>query len=107
NWIDAQHHCRQNYTDLAIIITSNESLRIYDVRGDAPYWSMSWIGLYRTAPGSDTWMWTNKESTKVLNWGINQPDNSGGNENCGVLYAGGWNDIDCSFKLPVICYRNL
>lgn len=44
-------------------------------------------------------------STGFARWAsLQQPDNAGGNENCGSIHRnGGLNDIPCPWKLPFFC----
>ncbi|CAC5377527.1 unnamed protein product [Mytilus coruscus] len=36
-------------------------------------------------------------------WLTGEPNGIHSNENCGETYGTGWNDLDCTIKLPVVC----
>ncbi len=52
-WIDAQKHCRDHYTDLAIIRSQEDNDQITQLIYNLG--AYVWIGLYR-----DTWKWSDQ-----------------------------------------------
>ncbi|KAF4111701.1 hypothetical protein G5714_008732 [Onychostoma macrolepis] len=52
-WIDAQKHCRDHYTDLAIIRSREDNDKI--IKLIYSFGGFVWIGLYR-----DTWKWSDQ-----------------------------------------------
>jgi len=60
----------------------------------------SWIGAYQDESGgepADGWAWVTGEPWGFTSWGAGEPNNAGGNEECGHWWApdGAWNDINC------------
>ena len=63
----------------------------------------AWIGFTDTTT-EGTFAWSNPESKKYTNWNNNEPNDSGGNEDCAALHKSGvWNDISCSQERTFIC----
>jgi hypothetical protein len=64
----------------------------------------AWLGGFQGV-GEGTWFWSTGERFDYTNWGPNQPDDAGGNEDCAQLVAATdtWNDRDCTARLPAIC----
>ena len=63
-----------------------------------------WIGAQRKSPESETWVWTDGETmTDMSHWNSGEPNNSGGVENCAMIYRNGlWNDYPEDSELPFI-----
>ncbi|XP_047661996.1 C-type mannose receptor 2-like [Tachysurus fulvidraco] len=71
-WYEAQHYCRQRYTDLVSIRDQqhNEEVMIKGLNSSTPFW----IGLL-----CDDWQWVDGGISAYRNWESNQPlpqDNS-------------------------------
>ncbi|XP_053336305.1 putative C-type lectin domain family 20 member A isoform X2 [Clarias gariepinus] len=96
-WIDARAYCRQHHTDLAISFSSSDNSIIGQVSGIYD----PWIGLYR-----DTWKWSDGTNATNLPWIPGQPDNSGGVENCAVVYNDLLNDVSCTSLYGFFCHTN-
>ena len=50
--------------------------------------------------------WTSGINSSYSNWNVGEPNNSGGNEDCGQLnrFSGGtWNDEPCTLSLQFVC----
>lgn len=107
-WAEAQHYCRENYTDLAAIDNMEDMKRLLDVNHDG-YEGKAWIGLHQTAVSS--WKWSlavegfyGLEETNFTKWGKKQPDNS--YENCADMTKNGqWFDKTCHTKHTFVCYN--
>lgn len=112
NWADAQHYCREKYTDLATIESMDDISRL---KPDFSY-TWAWIGLkddpesWKGDLGNDSnsWRWsTTGETSKTgyQSWDVNEPNSKKANENC-VLMAndGKWRDANCQFSLSFVCY---
>jgi hypothetical protein len=81
-----------------------------------PYEREYWIGLaYMPGTAPRKYNWTDKGDDlgkqAYQNWGIGDPNNQAGNENCGVAnysmrtgqQTSGWQDMACSRRFPFIC----
>jgi hypothetical protein len=57
---------------------------------------LAWIGIEKT---EGTWWLVNNEGlVGYTNWNHGEPNNLGGNENCGdILRDGTWNDLRCNY----------
>lgn len=67
-----------------------------------------WFGFVQAASGTEPaggWGWQCGSSSFVAgNWGTFEPNNSGGNEDCGLMIEGGaWIDGDCSTQARYVC----
>lgn len=89
-----------------VTITSQEEQNIVnDIISNFPD-NYTWVGATDVLSEGE-WRWITGEKFDYSNWGGNQPDNSGNNENYMHLYEeGSWNDIIESggdFKFGFIC----
>ena len=73
-----------------------------------------WIGLNDRAIEGD-FVWSDGTPVGYTNWNSSEPNNAGGNEDCGQLNRfnennsnepGTWNDEPCSTGMPFICEVN-
>ncbi|KAI5103632.1 C-type mannose receptor 2-like, partial [Silurus meridionalis] len=103
NWIDAQAYCKATHTDLAIF-KSNDNMNklLWDSQKDHLTFS-AWIGLY---VNTSSWRWSfrNKSLGSLTMWLSGEPNNSGGQQECGGIYPAGWTDKDCSSKYSFVCF---
>ncbi|XP_030249092.1 macrophage mannose receptor 1-like isoform X2 [Sparus aurata] len=111
-WSDAQHYCREKYTDLATFESVDDFKRL---KPDFSY-SWAWIGLkddpksWKGVMGNDTnsWRWsaTSKTSqTGYHNWKGGDPNSGGGKENCVIMGSTrGWHDVSCQSLKSFVCY---
>ncbi|GAA6072635.1 macrophage mannose receptor 1-like [Tachysurus ichikawai] len=110
SWAEAQHYCRQRYTDLASVRNQADNKKILNLTGG----SSAWIGLYRTR------LWSDQHESTYENWRPaspyipEQPDNGlyvfweQGNQHCTAVSlgdSGQWTDEDCLATFPFICYN--
>lgn len=51
NWVEAQHYCREKYTELVTINSEEDIVRLSHMLGDHSVW----IGLYGSI---DNWKWS-------------------------------------------------
>ncbi|XP_066580429.1 C-type mannose receptor 2 [Amia ocellicauda] len=108
-WIDAQQYCREKHTDLASVDNAEELDRLLNAANRA-YSGWAWLGLYYV---KNSWQWSLVDSdfyrggqSEYRNWSSGQPDNWGGNENCGAMFSvGNWVDAPCTTSFPFICYQ--
>uniref|UniRef100_A0A8C6SEM9 C-type lectin domain-containing protein n=1 Tax=Neogobius melanostomus TaxID=47308 RepID=A0A8C6SEM9_9GOBI len=89
SWEDAQYHCRQHHTDLAMIEDESENTAVASVLVPNQW---TWIGLYRQA-----WRWSDGSDSQFKNWGSGEPNNYG-NEHCAWEHGHKLNDASCSLK---------
>jgi hypothetical protein len=69
-----------------------------------------WIGFSQTstvAEPAGNWFWLDGSNvSSPLTWSSGQPDNSGGSENCALLFSGGGFDFPCSTQRGFFCEVN-
>ena len=65
-----------------------------------------WIGA-SDMKREKSWTWSDGTPFKYSNWDNGEPNNSGGNQDCGGPWHGGWkwDDQNCSSKKKFICKR--
>ncbi|XP_037640553.1 C-type mannose receptor 2-like [Sebastes umbrosus] len=114
NWADAQHYCREKYTDLATI-TSMEDISRLNRPTLRDSWA--WIGLrddpksWRESMGNDinSWRWSvtgETSKTGYHNWDAPEPNNTISNDICVVTTPKGkWADQRCETSYHFICYN--
>ncbi|KAF7210684.1 macrophage mannose receptor 1 isoform X1 [Nothobranchius furzeri] len=113
NWTEAQRHCREKFTDLAIVDDMEDVdalIRLADLSQMVypSYSQRAWIGLYDT---KNIWMWSLADrdfyrnwETEFRNWGSGYPNSFGKYVYCVRMdSAGRWSDGTCGVSLDVIC----
>ena len=104
SWTNAQAECSSyDYHMLTIDDASEDSWT--DTTADSYSTSKWWIGINDISSES-TWVWEDGSSSSYTNWGSGEPNNSGGNEDCGQLNRftnGTWNDEPCASAFYYIC----
>lgn len=89
-WEQARSHCRQHYTDLAMIENESEN------SAEASFSPRSYIW-----PG-EAWRWSDGSQFNFTNWLTGNPNS--GNENCtNEILGHKWNDVPCSLECQFIC----
>ena len=66
----------------------------------------TWIGLHRDPGDKSRWLWVDGSYAIYNNWGVGEPNDSGGTEDCVELFRPPqwkWNDINCDSRLSYIC----
>ncbi|CAH1251705.1 VCAN [Branchiostoma lanceolatum] len=66
-----------------------------------------WIGA-NDINAEKKWKWSDKTELKYTNWYPGQPDNSGGNQDCGLMWHQGykWDDQNCNIPKFFICEKS-
>jgi hypothetical protein len=103
---DSERWCAANGGHLAMIGSEEESRALKAALGSPVGMDQSvWIGLVE--PQEGRWMWSTGAPLGDANWAPGEPNNYGGNENCGELYpsSGEWNDIPCDATRPYLCEK--
>ncbi|XP_076144426.1 macrophage mannose receptor 1-like, partial [Alosa pseudoharengus] len=106
-WTEAQHYCREQYTDLATIENMEDMQMMIDTAKG--YDGKAWIGLHQTDVPS--WKWSLADEhfygpgkANFTNWRQGEP-NGGDDEECASRIRWDlWNDIRCNAQQPFVCY---
>ena len=105
--------------DLVVINSSEENEFVYGLaveQENVPE-GKAWIGLFKNTEDSK-WYWVDGTPLEghFEYWGEGEPNNYGGDENCGHFFGEPttWNDASCEFtggwakKAPtIVCEKNL
>ena len=104
SWTSAQASCATYGYHLVSMGSSAENTWVDDT-ADSYSTSKWWMGL-NDIDSEGTFAWDSGESVSYTNWHSGEPNDSGGNEDCGQLnrwtdYT--WNDEPCSSSFRYIC----
>ena len=105
-WSVAKGECAQVGYHLVTIDDAAENAWL-DGRIDSYSTARWWMG-YNDVTVEGYWDWDGPYSS-YTNWAANEPNNSGGYEDCAVLNqmgGGAWNDIHCNTSLYFVCEAN-
>ncbi|XP_078374837.1 uncharacterized protein LOC144658301 [Oculina patagonica] len=121
-WSNAQARCRSLGAELVKIESAVENKFLkstFFALSAGSFGVTYWIGLSDQVE-EGKWMWTDGSLlANYTNWGNNNPNNYGGNQNCGHMsigdfeighhtfygFHGEWNDLECDFELGYICEK--
>ncbi|XP_036971227.1 C-type mannose receptor 2-like [Acanthopagrus latus] len=100
NWTEAQTYCRETYTDLATIESTEEMNQLISKVSPSGLNSEVWIGLYKYID----WRWSDNYTgpgADYRNWRSGSP----GNYLCGMSDTSTkqWWGWDCSSSYPFVC----
>ncbi|CAG6013863.1 unnamed protein product, partial [Menidia menidia] len=99
-WQSAQQHCREHFTDLAMIENEAENTEAFNA---TPGTGSYWIGLYR-----NPWTWSDRSQSSFRNWHPIYKENNGGQQHCVVENTDHeWADEDCGAEWPFLCHQVL
>ena len=78
------------------LVTIDSSFENEWVRRHFSAYGTVWIG-FTDKSSEGNWVWSDGSPAKYTHWNPGEPNNSGGNENYGVLYtSGAWNDVSAA-----------
>lgn len=102
-WTSAQKYCRDNYVDLATVITNDDWRNFQKEQQSKAFSKIAWVGLYNDV---NSWRWSyDSTPLELKKWAFAEPNNQYGNESCGALDKNGyWWDLDCTLPKPFLCY---
>ncbi len=93
SWEDAETYAQSIGGHL---VTINSPLENEWIRRQFSSYGSVWIG-YTDKAAEGTWVWADGSPTKYTHWNSGEPNNSGGNENYGVMLTSGfWNDVNAA-----------
>ncbi|KAF5904648.1 macrophage mannose receptor 1-like, partial [Clarias magur] len=106
-WSVAQNYCSELYTDLAVILSYTDWIRLNKVTASKGLTKAAWVGLYNDV---NSWRWSLYDlplkNVTYTYWYNGEPDNNNGIESCvAVRDYGMWSDYDCTLYKPFICYN--
>ncbi|KAK3525467.1 hypothetical protein QTP86_031908, partial [Hemibagrus guttatus] len=101
-WSDAQAYCRATHTDLAIINSNDNMVRLQNEAQRQQFSSSAWLGLYNDI---NSWRWSmGNEPVTTMRWALFEPGNGGGRQECGAMSPLGWKDLACTLLHPSVCF---
>lgn len=101
DWDAARAECQAQGGDL-VVITSSEESDFLDQSFGAVAFDRAWIGLNDLAV-EGTFEWINGEPLSYTEWNMDEPNDSGGIEDCGEIRQPGWNDLSCALLQAYAC----
>ncbi|XP_071847439.1 alpha-N-acetylgalactosamine-specific lectin-like isoform X2 [Apostichopus japonicus] len=114
-WLDAENECSKTGDGHLVSIgtqVENQWLHDWWVSMLAPLsgrqFEYIWTG-FTDRDEEGTWVWSDGTNVTFINWGGEQPDNGGGNSDCGTMVTkqartdGKWDDAKCFAKKAYMC----
>ncbi|KAK3582967.1 hypothetical protein CHS0354_027082 [Potamilus streckersoni] len=111
-WKDSRAACQKAGGDLANIKSPDQQLFIYNKVHEITDSLGIWIGASDTTI-ENIWEGVDGSALTYTDWGPDEPNNSGGKEDCAAIRIGlspkdgRWNDASCSVKYPYVCQREV
>ncbi|XP_077863077.1 CD209 antigen-like protein A [Saccoglossus kowalevskii] len=100
---DSRISCHALGSLLVVINGADEQAYLEGFLGQTDHF---YIGLERVGE-TTSWLWDDSSELWYSNWGLGEPSNDGGDEDCGHLNPGGkWNDISCTTQLNYVCEKS-
>ncbi|XP_027866890.1 galactose-specific lectin nattectin-like [Xiphophorus couchianus] len=110
SWAKAERLCLSLEGHLASMRSTNEYNFIRElIVTESGRDTQTWVGGFDSAQ-EGTWMWSDGSKFMFHHWGLGEPSNSGGNQNCmDINFAGRdyVNDDVCGVLLPFVCARHV
>ncbi|XP_047673706.1 putative C-type lectin domain family 20 member A [Tachysurus fulvidraco] len=102
-WISAQAYCKVNHSDLAIIESNNDMIRLQNEAQRQQFSSSAWIGLWNDV---NSWYWSYgyEPLGNMIKWAAIEPNNKYGNQECVAIVTTGWSDRTCTETFPFLCF---
>ncbi|XP_040846171.1 C-type lectin domain family 17, member A [Ochotona curzoniae] len=100
-WDGALVFCQENFAHLVIINSKAEQEFVSKV-DDSP--RVYWLGLSDRKQEGD-WRWLDGSPLTISFWGLDEPNNSHGEDCASMNRDGSWNDISCFKNTYWICER--
>ncbi|KAK2852199.1 hypothetical protein Q7C36_007400 [Tachysurus vachellii] len=102
-WSDAQAYCQATYTDLAVLKSKDNIVKLQSIAQTQRFYSSAWIGLYTNI---NKWQWSfeNKPVVNFTHWAVTEPNNIYGNELCSFICYGKWYEAPCTWLLYFVCF---
>lgn len=99
-WFEAQAYCRQQYTDLANVLTQSDNGMVTNVIPDE---TTAFVGLYRS-----TWKWWSDGTIHSIDhWAHGRPLSRTGDCAVSLIDAanvGKLTEYSCALNVPFMCY---
>ena len=104
SWTNGQAECNAYDYELVTINSAGEDAWLNSTADS--YSTAKWWTGFNDRAREGTWVWASGQSATYTNWGSGEPNNSGGNEDCGQLNRfsnNTWNDEPCRDSFRFIC----
>jgi hypothetical protein len=98
----AQAECQNMGGSLVSIHDQYQHAWLSDTAGALNVGNEWWIGLNDTYE-EGVFRWDDGTAVDFTNWNSGEPNDWGGNEDCGELTWGVWNDLPCDYSIGYIC----
>ena len=97
SWPAAEVHCQQEKGHLTSINSNGENNFLYQLKRGSP----PWLGI-NDIHTEGNWVWSDGSAANFVNWHAGEPNNNG-NQDCGQMYNGRWDDDKCQELKSFIC----
>ncbi|XP_030259771.1 lactose-binding lectin l-2-like [Sparus aurata] len=109
-WADAELQCLSQGANLVSIHSPEENDFVkFLIQNFDSAQGHTWIGL-SDIHKEGRWMWSDGSVVDFVFWNGGEPNNGGGNEDCGHIHSGNtlrWNDFPCSHTLASVCLSRI
>ena len=106
SWEGAKLWCERMARNSHLVKIETEEENDFLVENFSGY--TSWFGA-NDIQNEGSFRWTDGSPVVFTSWGYDEPNNSGGAENCVHIYkdkSNMWNDARCTYKFFFICERD-
>ncbi|XP_053405026.1 lectin-like [Mercenaria mercenaria] len=110
NWSDAKRYCETQGAHLAIVLSNEENVFLKALLRRSHIGSSDQVWMDGDDLKSEhNFVWENTgQGFEITDWGPNEPNQSGGNEDClsfFALYDFKWNDEHCDSAFGFLCEK--